>query len=43
METEKMGEKLMEFKKKIMIILLVRYMQFLDLKIIPALDFYLDI
>lgn len=38
-----MGEKLMELKKKIIIILLVRYMQILDLKIVPALDFYLYI
>lgn len=38
-----MGEKLMELKKKTIIILLVRYMQILDLKIVPALDFYLYI
>lgn len=37
------GGKVQGVLKKIMIILLVRYMQFLDLKIVPAFDFYLDI
>lgn len=41
MENKEDGGKAHGVKKKI--ILLVRYMQILDLKIVPALDFYLYI
>lgn len=43
MENKEDGGKAHGVKKKIIIILLVRYMQILDLKIVPALDFYLYI